>query len=239
MAEKFDAASGSQTVGSTGAGNTDSWTHTPVNTPNAIVADVSYSSDAAGGGDSSIAGITYGGVAMTFKGLVSQPDVLLEKWTLLSPASGAKTVSLTWAGVDASLGCANTNSFYSDAAGTATFGSLDTQLDGTSPITNDVAGTSANNVLDHGYIVVGGAAFVTVTVNGTNETRRSGVTNQFSASHYSRRQTQTTTQTSANGTVTASSTLSANRNSAISSIEVQEVIAQSSVPLRMRAGWGL
>ncbi len=89
----FDAAA--STSVSNNAGTTLSWTHTPVGTPTAVAVGIeSYDGP---GGTLTITGITYGGVAMTRSVQAgAQGGSHTELWCLANPASGAKTVTVTF-----------------------------------------------------------------------------------------------------------------------------------------------
>jgi hypothetical protein len=227
MAELFDAASGHKLISLSGSGPyTASWTHTPINTPNAIIVSFSWSEgmliDIY-----FVNGVTYGGVAMTYLGQGYAGNCLLEKFGILNPLPGPQTVQITYdsasPGDGIVLGSANSTSFYSTRALTAAFGTYFLSIDSTSPITNAVTGLSSENVIESGYLVYnGGSAAITLTINGTGETLRSGVTTQ-SGGGFLGRQTATSSQTSALGTVTASATISSSRSCAISSVEIREV----------------
>lgn len=227
MAALFDAISAVTTVGATASSpNTNTFTHTPVGTPACVVFNIEWFLDVLSTGTVTITGVTYGGVAMTNIGSQFVGGVhTVEKWILHGPASGVKTVAVTWQnddGTSTSQGRCTITSFTS--GGTTTNGTVVAATAATSPMTASVVGTSANNILDTVSGVFDGvSAFVTVTVNGTNETKRAGTTN-FGASGV-RAQFTASTQTSANGTVTPNATLSANRSWGLLSVEIQEVIS--------------
>lgn len=220
----FDAASGQQVINGPGV---TSWTHTPINTPQIVIVNITWSSDVAGGSNSFVSSITYGGQAMTFLGLIQVVDCFLEKWALIGPLTGARTVTVTMGGTDFSLGTANSTTYYSSVSGSVALGTLDTQTDSVSPITNDVSVFDPFGIVDHGYLVFdGGLAEVTVTVDGVSETLRSGFLTQ-SGAIFTRRQSGTTSQPSTRGSITASASLSANRDCAIMSIELKEFVTGS------------
>lgn len=230
MSLAFDAAKGSTSVTQTGSG-TVSWTHTPVGTPVVATVNVQWVADANNGNVISISGITYGGVAMTQVGTQVVNGVQnQEKWVLLAPASGAQTVSVTWLDSsdpnDAVVGVANSMTYTS--AGTATYGTLQTATGASSPITKAVTSVASTSTLDTmGGVNNGASAAITITVNGTSETKRSGVTNYGNGTNIPRGQVYNSTQTGT-GTVTANATESASRNWGIMVLELQEVLSTAS-----------
>lgn len=231
MSELFDSASGAKALGGTDVSpNTNSWTHTPVNIPNAIIVDLTWSQNITNSGVTGIVGINYGGIPMSLLGSNQVGDCYIEKWGLLNPLGGPQSVDVTWQnddGVTTSIGSANSTAFYSDNGGFATFGALQTSLDAITPITGSVPGTSVKNVISNGYLIFdSSSAAVTATINGTGETKRSGFTTQFLNFQFTRRQTGSSTQNSLVGTVVPSMTISANRSCAILSAEVKELIQE-------------
>lgn len=234
MSAAFDAVSAVQTIGATASSpNTNSWTHTPVGTPACVTLNIQWFEDIISIGNISITGITYGGQAMTQIATRVVGTGRIEKWIIHNPPAGAQTVALTWQnddGVSTSQARYVSTSFTS--GGTTSNGSVVSAGGTTSPMTASVTGQSANNVLDTVYGISDAAlAFATVTVNGTNETKRSGTTN-FGGVNV-RSQHTTSTQTSANATVTPNATQSANRTWGLLSVEIREVLGTNTSSTRM------
>ena len=222
MSISFDVASTVKTVDGT-SGTTKSWTHTPTGTPTIITVNVSYANDAGNSDFLFVAGITYGGVPMTFVGFLGG-SIAQEKWVLISPPSGPQSVALTWhdtgAPTDDVVARATSTTYIS--TNTPTYGTVQQATGSTSPVKKTVTGVLATSMLDTcGLINDGSSAFITVTVNGVAEVKRSGVTNFGNVAPHGRVQHYTSTQTGT-GSVTANATESANRSWSIQVLELLE-----------------
>lgn len=235
MAIQHDASSGAFSVdGGSGVFN---WqigiSHTPVGTPVVALVQVMYCVDALSSGNVSLDSVTYGGVAMTLLASGSVGSSMLF-YALLNPPAGPQVVFLNFSNDDGATdikGFANCTTLASSLGGTALLATPVAASGSSTVMTQNVTGTSANNLWLHQYGIGTGSAFVTATVVGTGETRRAGNANFGDGVTFQRGQFNVTTQLSLAGTVTPKINLSLSRSWRIISIEVQEVPPVSGVHL--------
>ena len=116
--------------------------HTPVGAPTLIVVTI-HSGTALG----AIINATYGGAAMTHKGVANGPTGFVNMWTLLSPDAGVKEVDIDFTN-DIRCGCI-CRSYVGEIGKLGTFvGDGDTEPDGGGAVHLTVSGVMGGLIVD-------------------------------------------------------------------------------------------
>lgn len=157
MAGAFDALGGGKAADTTGTANSinATWTHTASGADRAVVAAISVVSDVSTATTASFTRtVTYGGVSMTSLGEI-QPNnttvgMFLEFFGLLSPATGAQTVSVTVARASTNIGFGGNSLSYT---GVGSFGTV-TAAGGTeagTSVSQTVTGSATGHRVVQGF----------------------------------------------------------------------------------------
>ena len=229
MALQHDASSGAFSVdGGSGEFNwSPGTTHTPVGTPVVAFVWVQFSVDTLSSGSVSLNSVTYGGVPMTFITSNTVSGNSMDMYALLNPPTGPQNVFLNFSNDDGATdieGFADVTTLSSSLGGTATLGLPTVTANATSnAMTQNVTGTSTNNLWVHQYGVGTSSGPPVTTVVGVGETRRAGSASYGDGVFFPRGTFNITTQLSLVGTVTPRINLSASKPWRIISLEVREV----------------
>lgn len=162
----FDAASNS---GYKTASGSYSWSHTCTGASRYLVVGISMLSVAG----SSVSGITYNSVAMTFLGAVASVSgaVRAEIWGLIAPTVGSNTIAVTLTTALDSIGCAISLDGVHQTSPTEGFASATATNVGATDATVDVT-----SVADRCWIVDQVATDDTAITIGAGQTSRNNVT---------------------------------------------------------------
>lgn len=163
----FDAASNS---GYQAAASTYSWSHTCTGSNRFLAVDVSLLS-----AGSTVTGITYNGVALSFIGAQSTVTSFgrVECWGLVAPASGTNTIAVTLSGSIASAGTAVSYTGVNQSLPTEAFNSAQATNVGAADATVTVT-TVADNDWVHAAIATSDAAITAGQTSRNNVTGAGG-----------------------------------------------------------------
>lgn len=142
MAIAFDAASNAQYTA--GSGGTLTWSHTCTGTNLVLWVSATIST----GGNSTITGITYNGVAMTevSGSPINSTSIETSGWILIAPATGTHNIVATINAFDNNFSCVAAS--YTGVHQTTATGTPATATGAVSTITVDVSSASGEVVVD-------------------------------------------------------------------------------------------